>query len=37
VTLLAGVASSMVSSVFVVRTLFLAWLKRSREVQTLSI
>jgi preprotein translocase subunit SecD len=37
VTLLAGVASSMVSSVFVVRTLFLLWLKRSRGAQTLSI
>ena len=37
VTLLAGVASSMISSVFVVRTLFLLWLKRSRGAQTLSI
>jgi preprotein translocase subunit SecD len=37
VTLLAGVASSMVSSVFVVRTLFLLWLKRSRGAQPLSI
>lgn len=37
VTLLAGVASSMVSAVFVVRTLFLVWLKRTREATTLSI
>jgi preprotein translocase subunit SecD len=37
VTLIAGVASSMVSSVFVVRTLFLVWLSRSRGAQTLSI
>ncbi|MGH7680145.1 MAG: protein translocase subunit SecD, partial [Gemmatimonadaceae bacterium] len=37
VTLVAGVASSMVSSVFVVRTLFLWWLSRSRGATTLSI
>jgi preprotein translocase subunit SecD len=37
VTLVAGVASSMISSVFVVRTLFLVWLSRSRGAQTLSI
>jgi preprotein translocase subunit SecD len=38
VTLLAGVASSMVSAVFVVRTLFIAWLKqRPSETRTLSI
>jgi preprotein translocase subunit SecD len=37
VTLIAGVASSMISSVFVVRTLFLWWLSRSRTAQTLSI
>ena len=37
VTLIAGVASSMISSVFVVRTLFLWWLSRSRGAQTLSI
>jgi preprotein translocase subunit SecD len=37
VTLIAGVASSMVSSVFVVRTLFMVWLSRSRGAQTLSI
>ena len=37
VTLVAGVASSMLSSVFVVRTLFLLWLSRSREQKTLSI
>ena len=37
VTLMAGVASSMVSSVFVVRTLFLLWLNRTRGTQTVSI
>ena len=37
VTLVAGVASSMLSSVFVVRTLFLLWLSRSREHKSLSI
>ena len=37
VTLIAGVASSMISSVFVVRTLFMWWLSRSRGAQTLSI
>jgi protein-export membrane protein SecD len=37
VTLVAGVASSMVSSVFVVRTLFLWWLSRSRGSKPLSI
>ncbi len=37
VTLVAGVVSSILSSVFVVRTLFLFWLSRSRGNQTLSI
>lgn len=37
VTLVAGVVSSILSSVFVVRTLFLWWLSRSRTAQTLSI
>jgi preprotein translocase subunit SecD len=37
VTLVAGVISSMVSSVFVVRTLFLVWLSRSRGNKPLSI
>jgi protein-export membrane protein SecD len=37
VTLVAGVVSSILSSVFVVRTLFLLWLSRSRTAQTLSI
>jgi preprotein translocase subunit SecD len=37
VTLVAGVVSSILSSVFVVRTLFLLWLSRSRSAQTLSI
>lgn len=37
VTLLAGVVSSMLSSVFVVRTLFLAWLQSNRGIQTVSI
>ena len=37
VTLVAGVVSSMVSSVFVVRTLFLVWLAQSRGNKPLSI
>ena len=37
VTLVAGVASSMISSVFVVRTLFLLWLAQSRGTKPLSI
>ena len=37
VALLAGLAASLVSAVFVVRTLFLLWLDRSRGAQTLSI
>lgn len=37
VTLVAGVVSSIVSSVFVVRTLFLLWLSRSRGTQPMSI
>jgi preprotein translocase subunit SecD len=37
VTLVAGVVSSMVSSVFVVRTLFLWWLTQSRGNKPLSI
>jgi len=37
VTLLAGLAASMVTAIFVVRTFFLIWLSRSRTTQTLSI
>jgi len=37
VTLMAGIAASMVSSIFVVRTFFLLWLNRTRGAQTLSI
>jgi preprotein translocase subunit SecD len=37
VALLAGLAASLVSAIFVVRTLFLIWLQRSREPQSLSI
>jgi preprotein translocase subunit SecD len=37
VTLIAGVAASMVAAIFVVRTFFLLWLTRSRGAQTLSI
>lgn len=37
VTLVAGVISSILSSVFVVRTFFLLWLNRSRGAQPLSI
>ena len=37
VTLIAGIAASLFTAVFVVRTLFLIWLGRSRGAQTLSI
>jgi preprotein translocase subunit SecD len=37
VTLLAGIAASMVTAIFVTRTFFLIWLNRSRGAQTLSI
>ncbi len=37
VALLAGIGSSLVSAIFVVRTLFLLWLTRNRTTQTLSI
>jgi len=37
VTLIAGIAASLVASIFVVRTFYLLWLNRSRGAQTLSI
>ena len=37
VALLAGLAASMVSAIFVVRTLFLVWLNRTRGATPLSI
>lgn len=37
ITLLAGIAASMVSAIFVVRTFFLLWLARTRGAQPLSI
>jgi preprotein translocase subunit SecD len=37
VALLAGLAASLVSAIFVVRTLFLLWLSRAKASQTLSI
>jgi preprotein translocase subunit SecD len=37
VTLIAGIAASMVTSIFVVKTFYLLWLNRSRGAQTLSI
>lgn len=37
VALLAGIASSLVSAIFVVRTLYMLWLSRNRNTQTLSI
>ena len=37
VTLLAGIAASMVTSIFVTRTLYLLWLGRSTAPRTLSI
>ena len=37
VTLIAGIVASMITSIFVVKTLYLLWLNRSRGAQTLSI
>jgi preprotein translocase subunit SecD len=37
VTLIAGIAASLVTAIFVVRTFYLVWLNRSRGAQTLSI
>jgi preprotein translocase subunit SecD len=37
VTLIAGIAASMVSAIFVVRTFYLLWLNRTRGAKTLSI
>ncbi len=37
VALLAGLAASMVSAIFVVRTLFMVWLDRNRSTEALSI
>jgi preprotein translocase subunit SecD len=37
VTLLAGIAASMVTSIFVVRTFYMIWLSRSKGAQALSI
>jgi preprotein translocase subunit SecD len=34
VTLLAGIAASMITSIFVVRTFYMVWLNRSGEAQT---
>jgi preprotein translocase subunit SecD len=36
-TLLAGIAASMVSAIYVVRTFYLIWLNRKAGAQTLSI
>jgi preprotein translocase subunit SecD len=37
VTLLAGIAASMITSIFVVKTFFLMWLTRNRTAEALSI
>jgi preprotein translocase subunit SecD len=37
VTLLAGIAASLVTAIFVVRTFFLVWLNRTPDTRTLSI
>ena len=37
VTLIAGIAASMISSIFVVKTFFLLWLSRNKTAETLSI
>jgi len=36
-TLLAGIAASMMSAIFVVKTFYLIWLSRTKGTQTLSI
>src|SRR4029079_7108095 len=37
VTLLAGIAASMVTSIFIVRTFYMIWLNRSQKTEALSI
>ena len=37
VTLIAGIAASLVTSIFAVRTFYMLWLNRSRGSQTLSV
>ncbi len=37
VTLLAGIAASLITAIFVVRTFFLVWLNRTPDTRTLSI
>jgi preprotein translocase subunit SecD len=37
VTLLAGIAASMVTAIFVVRTFYMIWLTRARTAEALSI
>jgi len=37
VTLLAGIAASMITAIFVVRTFYLVWLNRSQRLESLSI
>jgi preprotein translocase subunit SecD len=37
VTLIAGIAASLFTAIFVVRTFYIIWLNRSRGAQTLSI
>ena len=37
VTLVAGIAASMITSIFVCKTFFLLWLSRTRGEQALSI
>ena len=36
-SLIAGIAASLFTSIFVVRTFYMIWLNRSRGAQTLSI
>ncbi len=37
ITLIIGIAASMVTAVYVVRTLFLVWIRRRPDMQTLSV
>jgi preprotein translocase subunit SecD len=37
ITLIIGIAASMITAVYVVRTFFLVWIRRRPDMQTLSV
>jgi len=37
ITLIIGIAASMITAIFVVRTFYLIWLRRRPDMQTLSV